>query len=98
MLLEGAMLRESRDEYYTADSLQNIFETVSELCMVKFLREVGLFYLIWMIKTSRQFRAWSILELMQLFWLQVAHRPGHYNQAWLIYLENEKSNARRLPV
>ena len=46
MLLECAVLQECRDEYYTADSLNTLFETIPETCIVEFLREVGLFYLI----------------------------------------------------
>ena len=38
----------SRDEYYTADSLRTLFETVPEACIVEFLREAGFFNLIWM--------------------------------------------------
>ena len=41
MLLEGAVLQECRDEYYTADSLNTLFETIPETCIVEFLREVG---------------------------------------------------------
>ena len=41
MLLECALLQECRDEYYTADSLNALFEAV-----VEFLREAGFFYLI----------------------------------------------------
>ena len=46
MLLECAVLEESRDEYYTADSLKTLFETIPEACIVEFLREAGFFYLI----------------------------------------------------
>ena len=38
----------SRDEYYTADSLRTLLETIPEACIVEFLREAGFFYLIWM--------------------------------------------------
>ena len=47
MLLECALLRECRDEYYTVDSLNALFETIPETCLVEFLREAGFFYLIW---------------------------------------------------
>ena len=47
ILLECAVLQECRDEYYTADSLNTLFETIPETCIVEFLREVGFFYLIW---------------------------------------------------
>ena len=48
MLLECTVLQHSRNEYYTADSLRTLFETVPEACIVEFLREAGFFYLIWM--------------------------------------------------
>ena len=47
MLLECALLQECRDEYYTLDSLNALFETIPETCIVEFLREAGFFYLIW---------------------------------------------------
>ena len=47
MLLECVVVQEYRDEYYIADSLNTLFETIPETCIVEFLREVGLFYLIW---------------------------------------------------
>ena len=47
MLLECAVLQECRDEYYTADALNTLFETIPETCIVEFLREVGFVYLIW---------------------------------------------------
>ena len=47
MLLECALLQECRDEYYTVDSLNAVFETIPETCIVEFLREAGFFYLIW---------------------------------------------------
>ena len=47
MLLECALLQECRDEYYTVDSLNALFEKIPETCIVEFLREAGFFYLIW---------------------------------------------------
>ena len=47
MLLECALLQECRDEYYTVDSLNALFETIPETCIVEFLWEAGFFYLIW---------------------------------------------------
>ena len=47
MLLEYALVQECRDEYYTTDSLNTLFEIIPETCIVEFLREVGFFYLIW---------------------------------------------------
>ena len=37
MLLECALLQECRDEYYTVDSLNALFETIPEICIVEFL-------------------------------------------------------------
>ena len=48
MLLECTVLQHIRDEYYTADSLGTLFETVPETCIVEFLGEGGVFYMIWM--------------------------------------------------
>ena len=47
MLLECTVLQQTRDEYYTAESLRTLFETIPEACIVEFLREAGFFYLIW---------------------------------------------------
>ena len=47
MLLECTVLQQIRDEYYTADSLRTLFETIPETCIVEFLREAGFFYLTW---------------------------------------------------
>ena len=65
MLLEFAILQECRDEYYTADSLNPLFETIPETCIVAFLREAGFFYLIWMVRYSMQFIAWITPDLME---------------------------------
>ena len=63
MLLECAVLQECRDEYYTVDSLNTLFETIPETCILEFLREAGFFYLIWcnsLTSTSPQtFTIWS---------------------------------------
>ena len=50
MLLECTVLQQIRDEYYTADSLRILFETIPETCIVEFLREAGFLYLIWKAK------------------------------------------------
>ena len=61
MLLECALLQECRDEYYTIDSLNALFETIPETCIVEFLREAGFFYLIWCnLLTSYNPRTWTI--------------------------------------
>ena len=66
MLLECALLQECRDEYYTVASLNALFETIPETCIVEFLREAGFFYLIWcnlLTSTSPQtFTIWSDLS------------------------------------
>ena len=67
MLLECAVLRVSCDEYYTADSLNTLFETIPETCIVKFLREAGFFYLIWTVRHSIQSLFWTIPKLKQFF-------------------------------
>ena len=46
MLLECTVLQQIRDEYYIADSLRTLFETIPDTCIVEFLREAGFFYLI----------------------------------------------------
>ena len=46
MLLECTVLQQIRDEYYMADSLRTLFETIPETCIVEFLREAAFFYLI----------------------------------------------------
>ena len=45
---ECTVLQQGRNEYYTADSLGTLFETILEACMVEFLGEAEFFYLIWM--------------------------------------------------
>ena len=61
MLLECALLQECRDEYYTVDSLNALFETIPETCIVEFLREAGFFYLIWCnLLTSTSPQYWTI--------------------------------------
>ena len=65
MLLECAVLQECRDEYYTADSLKALFETIPETCIMEFLREAGFVYLIWLVKHSIQFITWITPDLME---------------------------------
>ena len=43
MLLECTVLQQIRDEYYTAESLRTLFETIPEACIVEFLRELDSF-------------------------------------------------------
>ena len=67
MLLECAVLRESRDDYYTPDSLNTLFETIPETCIVESLQEAGFFYLIRTVRHSIQSLSWTIPKLKQLF-------------------------------
>ena len=61
MLLEYALLQEWCDEYYTIDSLNALFETIPETCIVEFLQEAGFFYLIWCnLLTSTSPQYWTI--------------------------------------
>ena len=61
MLLECALLQECCDEYYTIDSLNALFETIPETCIVEFLGEAGFFYLIWCNSlTSNSPQTWTI--------------------------------------
>ena len=61
MLLECAVLRECRDEYYTVDSLNTLLQTIPETCIVEFLREAGFFDLIWCnLLTSTSPQHWTI--------------------------------------
>ena len=61
MLLECALLQGCRDEYYTVDSLNALFETILETCIVEFLREAGFLYLIWCnLLTSTSPHTWTI--------------------------------------
>ena len=59
MLLECAVLKECHDEYYTADSLNTLLEKIPETCIVEFLREVGFFYLICMVRHSLPLFIWT---------------------------------------
>ena len=60
------IVKECRDEYYTVDSLNALFETIPKTCIVEFLQEAGFFYLIWcnlLTSTSPQTCAiWSDLS------------------------------------
>ena len=61
MLLECPLLQECLDEYYTVDSLNALFETIPETCIVEFLREAGFFYQIWCnLLTSTSPQTWTI--------------------------------------
>ena len=61
MLLGCAVLQECRDKYHTVDSLNTLFETIPETCLVEFLREAGFFYLIWCnLLTSTIPQTWTI--------------------------------------
>ena len=51
MLLECTALQQS---YYTGDSLGTLFKMIPEACIIEFLREAGLFYLVWMVTYTVQ--------------------------------------------
>ena len=48
IFLECTVLQHSRDGYFTVDSLRTLFETITEACIIDFLREAGFYYRIWM--------------------------------------------------
>ena len=61
MLLECAVLQECCEEYYTIDSLNTLFKTIPQTCIVEFLREAGFFFLIWCnLLTSTSPKTWAI--------------------------------------
>ena len=61
MLLECAVWQECRNEYYTVDSLNALFETIPEIGIVVFVREARFFYLIWCnLLTSNSPETWTI--------------------------------------
>ena len=60
ILLECTVLQQSRDEYYTVDSLRTLFETTPEACIIEFLREAGFYYLIWMVRYPTQLSIKSV--------------------------------------
>ena len=70
ILLECTVLQQSRDEYYTVDSLRTLFETIPEACIIEFLREAGLFYLIW-----------KVIYRTQLF-IQISHQLTTFS-SWI---------------
>ena len=67
-----------RNEYYTVDSLNSLFETIYETCIVEFPWETGLFYLIWCnLLTSTSPQTWTIwFDLSKLFreWMKATLR------------------------
>ena len=85
MLLECAVLRESREEYYTADSLNTRFETIPETCIVEFQRETGFFYLIWTVRYSIQSLTWTIPKLKRFinFMYATSNVNGHISSTTL---------------
>ena len=54
ILLECTVLQQSRDEYYTVDSLRTLFETIPEACIIEFLRKAGFYNVIWMARYPTQ--------------------------------------------
>ena len=68
-VIRNLVLQECRDEWYADESLNTLFETIPDTCIVEFLREVGFFYLIWHnLLTSTSPQTWTIqLSLSNLF-------------------------------
>ena len=95
-LLECAALQECCDEYYTADSLNTLFETIPKTCIVEFLRDSSICY---ERSDTIQFVTWIIPVWCDgICELQLALRLGQYNLAWVIYLENESNSETHLHV
>ena len=46
ILLECIVLQQSRDGYYTIDSLRTLSETIPEACIIECLRDAWFFYLV----------------------------------------------------
>ena len=63
IVLVCTVLQESSDKYYTADSLKPPLKTIPEACVVEFLREAGMFYLILTLRHARHF-TWTNSELI----------------------------------
>ena len=72
----------SCDEYYTADSLNTLFETTPETCIVEFLWEAWFFYLIWTVGYSIQSLTWTIPKLMQLLTSWILHSKLLEDRLW----------------
>ena len=76
MLLGFAVLQECRDDYYTVHSLNALFETINETCIMEFLREAGFFYLIWCnLWTSTRLETWTI-------WSDFSNMFSEWKQLW----------------
>ena len=76
MLLEWAVLQECRDEYYTVDSLNTLFETIPETCIAEFLRQAGFFYLKRCnLLTSTSPQIWTI-------WSDLSNLFREWKQLW----------------
>ena len=82
MLLQCALLQESRDKCYTSDSLNTLFETTPETCIVEFLQEAGFFYLIWTVRCSIQSLTWTIPKLMQFLTSWILHSKLLQDRLW----------------
>ena len=96
MLLECAVLRESRNEYYTAVSLNTLFETIPESCIVEFLREAGFFYLIWTVRHSIQTLTWTIPKLKQFLTSCILHLIWMPIYPVQLFISNELATAQIL--
>ena len=100
MLLECALLRECRDEYYTIDSLNALFETIPETCIVEFLWEPGFFYLIWRnLLTSTSPDTWTIWSDLSYLFREEKNLCRSVNMSWrtCVVVKQIQSNQPRPP-
>ena len=84
MLLECTVLQQNRNEYYSVDSLGTLFETIPEACIVEFLGEAGLFYLIWMTIYPEQ-PLIQISHLATRFWTRF--NPSNTTRFYNLFIE-----------
>ena len=89
MLMECALLEECRGEYYTVDSLNALFETIPETCIVEFLQEAGFVYLIWAMGSKlgllivqtigfHKFEIGPLDTAVLIFWRSLEHSAASY--------------------
>ena len=82
MFLECAVLQKRRDEYYTVNSLNSLFDKIPGSYIVEFLREAGFFYLIWTVRHLIQSLTWTIPKLMHFLNSWTLHRWLLHDNLW----------------
>ena len=87
ILQECTVLQQSRDEYYTVDSLRTLFETIPEACIIEFLREAGFYYLIWMARYPTQLFIKSVTNWRHS---QVELIPTTEHHHWNSFIERKQ--------